>query len=370
MSIEMSEKVILITDRPRITSPIKIALNKHNLEIVTDYPALTSTSVMSAGIAKSGKTAFIRTELLRFIRAKGFPRAIIMDSQIDLGREAGPDPGMLKIFKTFLIACVILSKGTEFKNIRGNFILLTKGNDFEKEFGIGNDPYSVMNLLSSQNPEINVFIDELKEKRELFDAIFSIELVDTGLSSDIITESIVNFLQKTAKGAISSPPAPDAAPAEKKTAKVEASDDDNSAESDDTPARIVYRINAESVYDDGKILTELTEEHAALKEKEFYIIGSWNSKTELEVSKKIASVVQKGINENARFGYGDPITFNFDDRCIIDKNTTLSIAQLFTKNLSVFKKITLAASPKNSELIQKSRGFPMIKDIFKIAEPA
>jgi hypothetical protein len=83
-----------------------------------------------------------------------------------------------------------------------------------------------MNLLSSQNPEINVFIDELKEKRELFDAIFTIELVDTGLSSDIITESIVKFLQKTAKGATSSAPAPDASPAETKPAKEEASDDD------------------------------------------------------------------------------------------------------------------------------------------------
>jgi len=366
MAITMSDKVILITEKSRITSPIKIALNKFNLEIVTDYPALTSTSVMSAGIAKSGKTAFIRTELLRFIKTKGFPRAIIMDSQIDLGREAGPDPGMLKIFKTFLIACVILSKGSEFKNIRGNFILLTKGNAFEKEFGIGKDPYSVMNLLSSQNPEINVFIDELKDNRELFDAIFSIELVDTELSSDVITESIAKFLQKTAKGAAPSSSDPGASPAETKAAKeVAPSDEDNAGGASDTPARIVYRINAESVYDDGEVLTELTDEHSALNEKEFYIIGSWNSKTELEVSKKIASVVQKGINENARFGYGDPITFNFDDRCVIDKNTTLSIAQLFTKNFAVFKKITLKASPKNSELIQKSRGFPMIRDIFK-----
>lgn len=201
MTIEMSDKVILITDKPRITSPIKIALNKFSLEIVSDYPALTSTSVMSAGIAKSGKTAFIRTELLRFIRAKGVPRLVIMDSQIDLGKEAGPDPGMLKILKTFLIAYIILSKGEECRGIRGNFMLLTKGKDFEKEYGIGNNPHNALELLSSQNPEINYFIDEFKSNRELFDALFSIELIDSESSSDIITEGIVKFLQKTAGGA-------------------------------------------------------------------------------------------------------------------------------------------------------------------------
>ena len=367
MPIEMSDKIILITEKTRITSPIKIALNKFNLEIAADYPALTSTSVMRTGIAKSGKTAFIRTELLRFIKKNGFPRAIIMDSQIDLGREAGPDPGMLKIFKTFLIAYVILSKGAEFSNLRGNFILLTKGNSFEKEYGIGNDSHSAIHLLSSQNPEINYFIDELKENRERFDALFSIEIIDTDLSSDLITEGVAKFLTSTASGAKRVSPEQGISAEAEESRNGNAADADSSSGAED-PARIVFRINGESVYDDGDVLTELTEEHLALNEKEFYVIGPWTSKTELEVSKKIAAVLQKGINENARFGYGDPIVFNFDDRCIIDKNTTLSIAQLFTKNLAVFKKITLNASSKNGELIQKSRGFPMIKDLFKIQE--
>ena len=156
---------------------------------------------MRTGIAKSGKTAFIRTELLRFIKEVGFPRAIIMDSQIDLGPGSVQDSEMIKIFKTFLIAYVILRKGSEHKNLRGNFILLTKGKAFEKKFGIVSDPHSVMNLLSTQNPEINVFIDELKNDRELFDAAFSITLLDTDLSSDIITDTVEKFLSSTAKGA-------------------------------------------------------------------------------------------------------------------------------------------------------------------------
>ncbi len=194
MPIEMSNKVILITEKSRITSPIKIALNSMSLEIEAEYPALTSISVMRTGIARSGKTAFIRTELLRFIRDKGFPRAIILDSQIDLGGECPPDPEMLKIFKTFLIAYVILSKGAELKNLRGNFILLAKGDSFEKQFGIGADPHSAINLLSTQNPEISIFIEELKGNRELFDSLFSITVLNTDLSSDVITETVKKAL--------------------------------------------------------------------------------------------------------------------------------------------------------------------------------
>ena len=120
------------------------------------------------------------------------------------------------------------------------------------------------------------------------------------------------------------------------------------------------------MYDNGEIVTSLTEEQSSLKEKEFYIIGSWSARTELEVSKKIADILKTGISEKARFGFNDAINFNLDDRCLIDKNTALSLAQLFTKNLANFKKIKIISSAKNGELIQKSRGFPMIKTILSV----
>ncbi len=222
MPIATSNKVILITEKPRITTPIKIALDSLGLEFTADYPALTSLPLMRTGIAKSGKTAFIRTELLRFIKEIGYPRAIIMDSQIDLGPGAVQDAEMMKIFKTFLIAYVILRKGSEHRNIRGNFILLTKGRDFEKKFGIGSNPHSIMNHLSTQNPEINIFIDELKDDREHFDSVFSITLLDTDTSSDIITDTVEKFLTSTAKGAPATAPENNAAAPPVSKAKEEA----------------------------------------------------------------------------------------------------------------------------------------------------
>ncbi|MBN1531586.1 MAG: hypothetical protein JXA20_02890 [Spirochaetes bacterium] len=100
-----------------------------------------------------------------------------------------------------------------------------------------------------------------------------------------------------------------------------------------------------------------------MRERQFYLIGSWTSGTELEVTRKIAAVIQKGIAEGRRFSFNDEILFNIDDRCTIDKNTTLSIAQLFTKNLAAYKKISLSFSDEHGRLAEKSRGFPMIRDM-------
>jgi len=350
----MSNKVILVTEVPRINTTIKLALNQVGLEIVGDYPALSSLSVMRTGISKSGKTAFIRTELLRFIKERGFPRAIIMDSMINPVSVPDITADMFKILKTFLIAYIILRKGEQFSGLKGNFILLTKGKDFNKETGIGTNPQIVIDMLTTQNPEINALIEEMKD-RDIFNSAFTISLLDTEQSSDVLRDSIVKFITRTEKGT-------DSGAVLHEEMHDDADDPGNSADPD--PAHILCRIDAETVYDDGEIITELTEEHISLNEKEIYVTGSWVSSNELDVAKKIASLILKGVEGKLRFSFNDEIKVNLDNRCIMDKNTTLSMAQLFTKNLAAYKKIKIRAGVKNSELMQKSRGFPMIRDIF------
>jgi len=196
MALKMSNRVILLTELPRIATPIKLGLNKIGAEIITDYPAITSISVMRSGIAKSGKTAFIRTEFMRFIRENGFPRAIIMDSRINPEPVPSKTADTLKIFKTFLIAYIILRKGEDYGGLHGNFILLTKGGTFNNETGIGSAPHTVMGMLSTQNPEINLFIEELKNDADKFKDLFSIQLLDTEQSTDIIRDGISDMLRK------------------------------------------------------------------------------------------------------------------------------------------------------------------------------
>ncbi len=367
MPINYSNRVFLITENIRIAAPIRQALTGLGMAVETEFLNLHSIPAIKKGIARSGRTAFIRTELLRFIRERGFPMAIVMDARIDLGIGAGEDPGNIKLLKTFLIAYIIISKGRDTSGIHGRFILLARGRDFEKEYGLGNGPRGILDLLATQNPDINFFIDELKENRERFDQLFTIRVVDPEIPSGSLKDIIRGVLAGAAvrgKSAVS--PDNNAVPSAGDDAG-EAGHKDNPSE---TPARVLYRLDENTLYDDGELVPELTEEHRALKEKEFYLSGSWTSSTELDVSRKIAGVLQKGLGEKddkKRFSYNEAIIINIDDKCAIDKNTTLSMAQLFTKNLSAFKKIAVRVSPVHGKVIEKSRGYPMIKNILTVA---
>lgn len=361
MSGTYSKKILLMTALPRITTPIRHALNRMNLEIAADFPALTQIPMIKSGVAHAGNTTFIRTELLRFIREQGYPRAIIMDSQIDIGAEAGHEPDRLKLLKTLMIAYIILSKGSSFRTLRGVFILLAHGAALNKELAIGKNPHALMKILNSQNPEIGHFIDELRESRERFDALFSFTVIDAEQPSDHVTAAVAEFLARTAPaGQASDQPAPaaagdDGAPADDNAAP-------ETAAAGETAARLVYRIDAAAVWDDGTLADGAAPEYDGLTERQFYLFGAWVARTELEVARKVAGAVQKGLGEKMRFNYNDVIVFNIDHRCVIDKNTTLSLGQLFAKNLAQYKKITLRFGPRHWPLVQKSRGFPIIRE--------
>ena len=346
--MEYSKKIILVTENTRIATPIKHALKKHGIEIESEYLNLHSLIIMRKGIARAGRTTFIRNEFSRFVKERGFPAAFIMDAQVDLGFQPKDDPGMIKLLKTHLISYIIFSKGREYEKLKGSFILLTRGKSFGERYGIGRDPHKVLDQLMTENPTINSYINELKKDRKRFDELFFIKLLDSETSSDTITEFVDAFL----KGVIIRQNPPGAAAETKAPEKTEA---------DDKPARIVYKIDADTVYDDGDIVPASVELYAGCKENEFYIVGSWVSKTELDVSRKIAGAIQNGLGESKRFSFNDEIVVNIDDRCVIDKNTTLSIAQLFAKNLAAYKKIKIIISESHRDLVTKSRGFPMIK---------
>ncbi len=194
MPIRVTNRVILISELPRIRPQLKIALGRSGFEFETEYPALTSLQIIRTAIARTAKTAFMRTELLKFIKEKGFPAAFILDDRMDLGIARELDPDGLKVLRTILIAYIILKHGRECRSIRGHIILLSKGPTFGMETGIATDPHRIMRLLSSQNPEINMFIDELKNDRDAFDNLFKITLIDTETSSDKISGAVTDAL--------------------------------------------------------------------------------------------------------------------------------------------------------------------------------
>ncbi|MBN1531587.1 MAG: hypothetical protein JXA20_02895 [Spirochaetes bacterium] len=193
--MDTSNKVILISENSRIATPIRHALNRQGLEIESEYLNLHALAVMRKGIARTGRTTFIRNELVRYIRERGFPAAVIMDAQADLGFPQENDPGMIKLLKTILISYIIFSKGKDFGKVRGAFLLLTKGKAFGERYGMAADPHRILDQLMTENPAINGYIDELKNDRNRFNDLFYIKLFDSEVASDAVTEFVDAFVK-------------------------------------------------------------------------------------------------------------------------------------------------------------------------------
>ncbi|HOO71666.1 MAG TPA: hypothetical protein PK926_07880 [Spirochaetota bacterium] len=353
MAREYSKKIIIISENNRITTPIKYALNNHGLEIETEYLNLHSLSVIRKALATTGKTAFIRTELMRFIKERGFPYAIVMDGEINLDTNHISVPDKIKMLKTFLISYIILSRGKEFENLQGNFLLLTRGSDFEKHYIPGKDPHQILSHIKTTNNVINSFIDEMNHNKQLFNSRFFIKLLDSETQSTDITLFVDTFLKGIQARQKRTP---------------EGTPEQSQFNNEDRPARVVYKIDENTIFDDGTITGATSDEYKSLNVNEFYIIGSWANKTQLEVSQKIARAMLKGLADRKRFSPEEEIVFNLDGRAMTDGTTALSIAQLFIKNLTVYKKVSIVLSPKNGQILRKAQGFSMIKNMVTVRE--
>src|SRR4030042_3845582 len=103
MSFKYSKRILYISENTRITMPIKYALNKEGLEIASDYLNLHSLQSIRKAIASTGKTVFLRSELMRFIKEQGYPYAVIMDIRNDLGLGDERDLANFQLLNKLLI---------------------------------------------------------------------------------------------------------------------------------------------------------------------------------------------------------------------------------------------------------------------------
>ncbi len=66
-----SQKAILVLENKRLFLTARGALNKHNIEIENGFLSLHSLPLIKKILARTGSTAFIRAELVRFARDAG-----------------------------------------------------------------------------------------------------------------------------------------------------------------------------------------------------------------------------------------------------------------------------------------------------------
>jgi hypothetical protein len=349
MPVTSSQKIMLISDNSRISMPIKTSITPFGLEIDEEFLNLHSLSLMRKAINSTKSTNFIRSELLRFIKQNGYPFLTIIDYKIDTGLGADIDPDKMKILRTILISYIILSKGNGFENLKANIILLGTNSQQQEILKIETNPHLILGLLATKDESINAFITELKKDMAKFSKLFYIKGLNTEIRSDEIVLKLTAYIQTIkARENLTKPSTP------------ESDAPKHDAEDHDTP-RLIFRIDDNNVFSDGEIISDEKSEFNNLNKNEFYVLGHWTNKTQLDLTKKIIKVVNSGVTRERKFDAEEKIIINLNGNCSVDAATTASIAQLLVRDLSGYKNIIFKVSQKNMEILQNSAGAQMIK---------
>ncbi len=348
------KRALLITDNSAHASHARSVLGKHNIINATEYESLSSLNVIRKSFKDTRNTVFIRKSFSRMVNDWGPPFLIILDYRIDLGPESIHDSDHRKLLRTFFISLVIMMKKGELKNARINFILLTDKMDFAEMMNFQKNPVAILDILQSDNQEINNLIAGIRQDPAEFNRIFSIIALPNIAFDSSFEKAIIALIkendtslpaeqQVAADGATSPKPAKKTEPAEPPV------------------AHIVFRINDTLAYVDGtKVPTKDTPALRSLAIGQFYVLGRWENKNQAEVAKSFGEYITKGIGEK-RFHQNDEIVINLSDHCTIDATVIASLVMLFTKQLSMYNTRSIVVSYKNADILEKGSGFILIK---------
>jgi len=348
MTINYSDKIILITSNNRLTLPLKQILAKHSKSIANEYINLHSIPMIQKAISRTQKTVFIRTELVRFIRETGYPFIIALDYKIDSGIGPKLDPDRLKILRSFLISFIILSRGKGFANIKCNLLLLTGQSDYNAVNDLELNPLKILETLNIHDKIINSFIEELRSSPEKFNSLFFIKSLNMETDQISLASNINNFINGiNARENLSDKVLPKGPEMKKKSAE---------------PAKVIYVHDQDTIYINGEKQETAPEGSENYEKNQFYISGYWTTQTLNEVSKEIHRLISKGFG-TIKFDPKEKQIINITDECRVDASTTANIAQLAFKDLQEYQNIRIGVSIDNIEILQKSKGFSLIKKI-------
>lgn len=357
MSLSLSNKALLLTEHSSPSMTLKKVLPAHGIEIASGYLSLHSLDMIRKVIRNTRNTTAIRTELLKFIREQGFPFFIAMDFRIDSGLPEEMDPDKLKLLRTFLISFIILSRGTGFENLRGNFLLLYDQKSAQQVQSIESNPRTLMNLIATKDPKINGFIDELKNDQQKFNRIFYVKGLYLNSESNDFFLGIENFLQgiKAREKLMVAQ--------QRQAATTKVMDTVERA-----AAKVLYLLNDGRLYVDGEFSSPEEEKADGLETNRIYIKGPWTGRTQKEVATKIIKAVKGNINSEAEFLPEEPVIIDLTGGCDVDAATTVSMAQLAGKDLIAYKGLSFRVNDTIYNTLQHSDGFSLIKKQISFSE--
>lgn len=327
---------------------LKSMLSKKSVEIETRFLNLTSLSIIRKVVANVKNTAPIRSELFKFIKEVGVPYCIAIDFTIDLKLDSALDPDRHKLIRTLLISHIILARGRGFESLRGNFLILAEGSQYEALKKFEDMPVRVLEILQTKNDVVNGFISGLRQDPVRFNRLFYFKAVDVGGPGDRLQEDVEEFLNNVEERI-------------KQQVFLKNRPQAEVSKSVAASAKVMYRFNDLDCLADGdekKVSDE--PDSAALSSGEIYVLGTWIGSNNVDVAQKLSDTVQKLLRDD-RFDQGAGVMIVLGDGCSIDGSVAASLAQLLIKELKQHKNCKVRVTEKNRRILENSKGFAMIR---------
>jgi hypothetical protein len=352
-TVRSSRKVLLISENKRAAVSIRGALGRFGLEVESRFLNLSSIPMIKKILARTGNTAFIRTDLFRFIREEGAPFAVVLDYAAGLGPDLGDTDGK-KLLRTFLVSYIILSRGRGFESLRANFLLLGTAQNMGDIVKIEQDPLSVLDMISTRDTIVNSFVSDLRADRQKFIRHFFIRGLNTEAQAGEAADTVSKFVQSVNDRArladVARVPA-DAPP----------------RDGGGAVAQLLFRIDERRVWVDGEVLgVDSGTQYADLRTGEFYLAGHYTNRNLREVDGKLKNAITRGV-ATVKFESDSPIVINMQEGCVTDASTAAALAQTLVHDLGGYGNIRLAVNGENRKILEKSTGYNLLKEYLRFA---
>ena len=354
MPVYNSKKVILLTENHILSGILPGIFLSHGLETETS-PELSDPAVLRSHIADEGNTSFLRKSLINFIRREGIPPVIALDLRMQSGLDEADDPESLKLARTLVASCVLLSRANGFENFRAHLLLLADSTDpLTNEFE--QNPGFLLKGMTTTDESLNSYIRELLSDDKLFHSLFFIWILRMDRERDDIVRETDIFL----KGVL----------ARIKFTRQEKSVPEQSSmhNGGDKPATVLLSLADGSVFADGIEQAGGGNEYGKLRPDVITLTGLWNHRTQKAVAEKILHLVTKGIPGKKKMRQDEEIRILADERCVMDGSTAVSAAGLLVRELAQYKKIRLIVNEENAAILRKSQGYSMIREFIRYTE--
>ncbi|MBP7736387.1 MAG: hypothetical protein KA369_10485 [Spirochaetes bacterium] len=353
-----NKQALLITGNSALGSHARSMLGKYRITVNTEYESLNSITVIKNSLKETQNTVFIRKSFTRLIKDWGPPAMLILDYRINLGPDSINDSDHRKLLRTFFISLVIMMKRNELGENSIAFVLITDQADFAEAAAFQKNPVSLLDIMKSDNEEVNTLIAGIKKDPAQFNRTFRIVPIQ-GDSFEASFEKTVIALSTGEEIEHSSerPEEKDSAPRQAQAAKK------NSAEA--PVAHIVFRVDDATVYCDGvPVGKDRIASFSSFSADQFYVVGRWEYKNQAEVAGQLSDSIVKGIG-GRQFHKNDDVVINIGNLCTIDATIISSLVMLLTKSLSGFTRISIVVGYDNAAVLEKGSGYILIKKFIR-----